>query len=66
MAPLDIPRLAVGDRVQHELLVREREDKTTRGGDPFVVLRLGNATGQLSVNADQFGQFWRIYAGGRG
>ncbi len=50
MTPLDIPRLTVGDRVQHELLVREREDKTTRTGDPFVVLRLGNATGQLSVN----------------
>lgn len=55
MAPLDIPRLAVGDRVQHELLVREREDKTTRGGDPFVVLRLGNASGQLSVNV------WKEY-----
>ena len=37
MAPLDIPRLAPGDRVQHELLVRERDDKTTKAGDPFVV-----------------------------
>ena len=50
MPPLDLKRLSVGDRVQHELLVQEREDKTTRAGDPFVVLRLGNATGQLSVN----------------
>lgn len=50
MTPLDIPRLAVGDRIQHELLVREREDKTTRGGDPYVILKLGNSTGQLSVN----------------
>ncbi len=50
MAPLDIPRLAVGDRVQHELLVRERDDKTTKTGDPFVILKLGNATGALSVN----------------
>ncbi len=50
MAPLDIPRLAVGDRVQHELLVRERDDKSTKTGDPFVVLKLGNATGQLAVN----------------
>ena len=50
MAPLDIPRLAAGDRVQHELLVRERDDKVTKGGDPFVVLKLGNATGQLAVN----------------
>lgn len=50
MAQLDIPRLAVGDRVQHELMVRERDDKTTRTGDPFVILKLGNATGVLSVN----------------
>lgn len=50
MAPLDIPRLAVGDRVQHELLVREREDKTTKAGDPFVVLKLGNSSGTVSAN----------------
>lgn len=50
MAPLDIPRLAAGDRVQHELLVRERDDKTTRTGDPFVILKLGNASGVLAVN----------------
>lgn len=50
MAPLDIPRLAPGDRVQHELLVRERDDKVTKTGDPFVVLKLGNATGVLGVN----------------
>lgn len=50
MAPLDIPRLAPGDRVQHELLVREREDKTTRTGDPFVILKLGNSTGTIAVN----------------
>jgi 3'-5' exoribonuclease len=36
--------------VQHELLVREREDKTTKTGDPFIVLKLGNASGQLSTN----------------
>ncbi|MBK7906073.1 MAG: HD domain-containing protein [Gemmatimonadetes bacterium] len=50
MAPLDVPRLAPGDRVQHELLVRERDDKVTKSGDPFVVLKLGNATGTLGVN----------------
>lgn len=50
MAPLDIPRLAPGERIQHELMVREREDKTTKTGDPFVVLKLGNATGVLSTN----------------
>lgn len=50
MTPLDIPKLAVGDRVQHELLVRERDDKVTKAGDPFLVLKLGNATGVLSAN----------------
>lgn len=50
MAPLDIPRLTVGERVTAELLVREREDKTTRNGDPYVVFKLGNATGALVAN----------------
>ncbi len=50
MARIDIPKLAVGDRVQHELLVREREDRTTKSGDPYIVLKLGNATGVLSAN----------------
>ncbi|MBX3134344.1 MAG: HD domain-containing protein [Gemmatimonadaceae bacterium] len=50
MAPLEIPKLAVGDRVQHELLVRERDDKVTKAGDPFLVLKLGNASGVLSAN----------------
>ena len=50
MAPLDIPRLAVGDRVQHELLVREREDKQTKSGDPFIALKLGNSSGVLGAN----------------
>lgn len=50
MAPLDIPRLMVGDRVQHELLVRDREDKQTKSGDPYVVLKLGNSSGALSTN----------------
>ena len=30
--------------------MREREDKTTKGGDPYVILKLGNASGVLSVN----------------
>lgn len=50
MASLDFTSLAVGDRVQHELMVRSREDKTTKNGDPFVVLQLGNATGAISAN----------------
>jgi 3'-5' exoribonuclease len=50
VAPIDLARLVAGDRVQHELLVREREDKTTKQGDPFITLKLGNASGTLSAN----------------
>ena len=47
---LDIAALKAGDRVQHELMVRAREDKTTKNGDPFAILQLGNATGQIAAN----------------
>lgn len=50
MAPLDIPRLAVGTKVSAELLVRDRADRTTAAGDPFVILRLGNASGEIGAN----------------
>jgi 3'-5' exoribonuclease len=50
MSALDIATLTVGARVQHELMVRSREDKVTKNGDPFAVLQLGNASGQLSAN----------------
>jgi 3'-5' exoribonuclease len=47
---LDIAAAGQNDRVQHELMVRNREDKSTKNGDPFAVLTLGNATGQISAN----------------
>lgn len=47
---LDITTLAQNDRVQHELMVRARDDKTTRNGDPYAVVTLGNSTGQLAAN----------------
>ena len=50
MAALDLISLAPGRRVQQELMVRAREDKTTKNGDPFAVLLLGNASGQISAN----------------
>jgi len=50
VAPIDLVRLVAGDRVQHELLVREREDKVTKSGDPYIVLKLGNASGTMSAN----------------
>lgn len=49
MPPLAIPHLALGDAVQHELLVVEREEKQVAGGDAFVVLTLGNATGRIAT-----------------
>ena len=49
MVPLDLSALAVGDPVQHPLLVLERTQKTTKAGDPFLTLTLGNATGRIEV-----------------
>jgi 3'-5' exoribonuclease len=48
-APLDISRLAVGDRVQHELLVYDRAEKRKTDGEPYVVLTLGNASGRIET-----------------
>ncbi|OYV73190.1 MAG: hypothetical protein B7Z72_03040 [Gemmatimonadetes bacterium 21-71-4] len=47
MAPLDLTKLAVGERVQHELMVLDRVERKQAAGDPFVVLTLGNATGRI-------------------
>lgn len=44
---LDVAKLRAGDRVQHQLLVRERAEKRTGAGDPFWVLTLGNASGTI-------------------
>lgn len=47
MPPFDLRSASVGDRVQHEFLVRDRAERTTRAGLPFVILTLGNATGTI-------------------
>jgi 3'-5' exoribonuclease len=49
MPPLNLGQLAIGERVQHELLVVDRLEKTQGNGDPFVVLKLGNASGHIDV-----------------
>ena len=49
MPPLNLTQLAIGERVQHELPVVERLEKTQGNGDPFVLLTLGNASGSISV-----------------
>lgn len=43
----DLRQASVGDRVQHEFLIRDRAERTTRAGLPFVILTLGNATGTI-------------------
>jgi 3'-5' exoribonuclease len=49
-APLAIPALAPGSRVQNTLLVLERAERKTKEGEPFVVLTLGNATGRIDTS----------------
>jgi 3'-5' exoribonuclease len=49
MQPLNLTQLSIGERVQHELLVVERLEKTQGNGDPFVLLTLGNASGSIAV-----------------
>ena len=49
MPPLNLTQLAIGERVQHELLVVDRVEKTQVNGDPFVLLTLGNASGSIGV-----------------
>ncbi len=50
MPPLNIGQIAVGERVQHELLVVDRVEKTQANGDPYWVLTLGNASGHLDTS----------------
>ena len=47
MPRLDLTQLAVGQRVQHELMVLDRVERKQATGDPFVVLTFGNASGRL-------------------
>src|SRR3712207_2749300 len=49
MAPVAVPALAPGSRVQDTLLVYERSERKTKEGEPFVVLTLGNATGKIDT-----------------
>jgi 3'-5' exoribonuclease len=56
MPPLNLSQLLIGERVQHELLVVDRLEKTQGNGDPFVVLKLGNASGHIDVAPIWFNQ----------
>ncbi|OYV73887.1 MAG: hypothetical protein B7Z72_01490 [Gemmatimonadetes bacterium 21-71-4] len=47
MPILDLTQLAIGQRVQHELMVLDRAERKQASGEPYVVLTLGNATGRV-------------------
>ncbi len=47
MPPLSLPQLAAGASVAGELLVLDRVERTTGGGDPFWVLTFGNSSGSM-------------------
>lgn len=40
----------MGDRVEHEFLVRDRSERTTRAGLPFIVLTLSNRSGSIDTS----------------
>jgi len=46
---LDLRTLDIGARVQHTLRVTDRAEKSTATGDPFVILTLGNASGEIQT-----------------
>ncbi|HEX5437883.1 MAG TPA: HD domain-containing protein [Gemmatimonadaceae bacterium] len=61
MQPLVLPGLALGDRVQHELRVIERSEREKRDGERFVILTLGNASGEIATKpiwANQIADGW--------
>ncbi len=47
MSSLSLPQLTAGASVSAELLVLDRVERTTGGGDPFWVLTFGNSSGSL-------------------
>ena len=49
MSRYDLRTAAIGDRVEHEFLVRDRAEKMTKAGMPFVVLTLANASGSIET-----------------
>lgn len=44
---IDLKGVLVGDRVQGEFVITERIERTTTAGDPFLILKVGNSTGQI-------------------
>ncbi len=48
-APVSLPNLALGDRVEDTLLVYDFEQRTQSDGSPFAILTLGNNSGRLKT-----------------
>ncbi len=46
---LELGKLSYGDRVEHELRVVDRSERQKNNGEPYVVLTLGNASGQIET-----------------
>ncbi|HEY9516431.1 MAG TPA: HD domain-containing protein [Gemmatimonadaceae bacterium] len=49
MTLVNLSQVQYGDRMQHELLVLKRAEKHKASGEPFVILTLGNASGQIDT-----------------
>lgn len=49
MTALNLASLGYGDRVQHELRVVDRTDRQKSSGEPYLILTLGNASGQIDT-----------------
>ena len=49
MTAVNLSQAEYGDRVQHELRVVDRVEKQKAGGEPFVILTLGNASGEIDT-----------------
>ena len=64
MAPLDLPAADVGDVVQHEFRVVDRQEKRKRDGEPFVVLTLANATGHIATSPIWYDRIMQGWADG--
>src|SRR5581483_661622 len=49
MPTVNLGQAQYGDRVQHELRVVDRQDKQKANGEPYVILTLGNASGNIDT-----------------
>jgi 3'-5' exoribonuclease len=49
MPTVNLKQVQYGERVQHELRVVDRQEKQKANGEPFVILTLGNASGQIDT-----------------